>query len=93
MSMKWPTTLSKAYMNPSSRRKAGKGKQTWRLYGYDEDLRFVSERIGGTLLFKPRIKLYHKKTGNCIDCGRRVSIIVSKKSAPIRCMKCNLESP
>jgi len=91
--MKWPITLSKAYMNPSSRRKVGKGKQTWRLYGYDEDLRFVSERVKGTLLFKPRIKLFHKKTGNCIHCGRRVSIIVAKTSAPIVCMKCNLESP
>jgi len=80
-------------MNPSSRRKDGKGKQTWRLYGYDENLRFVSERIKGTLLFKPRIKLFHKKTGNCIHCGRRIAIIVTKKSSPMICMKCSLESP
>jgi len=91
--MKWPLTISKSYMNSSSRRKEGKGKQTWRVYGYDEDLRFTTERIKGNLMFKPRIKLFHKKTGNCIHCARRVSIIVEKTSAPIICMKCNLESP
>jgi len=91
--MKWPLNISKAYVNSSSRRKDGKGKQTWRLYGYDEDLRFRTERLKGSLLFKPRIKLYHKKTGICIHCAKRVSIIVEKTSAPIVCMKCNLESP
>jgi len=93
MSMKWPLTISKSYMNSSSRRKGDKGKQTWRVYGYNEDLRFTTERVSGSLMFKPRIKLYHKKTGNCIDCARRVSIIVEKKTAPIRCLKCNMESP
>jgi len=93
MSMKWPLCISKAYINSSSRRKDGKGKQTWRLYGYDEDLRFTTERIKGSLLFKPRIKLFHKKTGNCTECGRRVSVIIEKKSSPIVCMKCKLESP
>jgi len=92
--MKWPIAISKAYMNPQSRRKGNNGKQSWRVYGYDEDFHFITERIKGNILgMKPKMKLYYKRTGNCIHCGRHLSRIVADKHDDIICNKCIMESP
>jgi len=91
MTMEYPTHVSKSFMNPLSRRTKGKGKQTWRVYGYDRYGHFKTERITGTLLgLKPRMKLYFKKTGNCTECGKHGGIIVEKKSHPMICIACQL---
>ena len=94
-SIEYPTHISKAYMNSSKRRKDGKGKQTWRVYGYDQNGNFKTERIKGTILgTKPTgIKLYHKKTGPCIECGIHCVIATEKKDTAIVCSKCRMESP
>jgi len=94
-SIEFPTHISKAYMNSSKRRKDGNGKQTWRIYGYDIHGHFKTERIKGNILgMKPTgIKLYHKRTGACINCGKHCIVATENKNTPINCGKCVLESP
>jgi len=87
--MEYPTHISKSYMNPLSRRKDGKGKQTWRVYGYDNTGHFRTERIQGSIFgLKPRMKLYIKRTTNCSECGKRGGILIEKKHDRPICLNC-----
>jgi len=74
-----PTGVSKSFNNTGKHRSPQCTKKYWRIYGYDDNGKFRSERVKSFLGLKPFVKLWYRLRVECARCDNIYHIVVSNK--------------